>query len=314
MARYSTSAWRRSRRWPAQTPAQPSTEQHLTSPGSAMGTVAYMSPEQALGKDLDGRADLFSFGAVLYEMATGTLPFRGDTTAAIFNAILSKPTTPALRVNPDLTTPSWSASSTRPWKKTCDLRYQNASEMRSDFKRLKRETESGRSASAVAAGAPAAAFRLAGIAIPVAAVIILVIAFFWLRSPVAPPRVLSVTQLTSDNRYKGGIVTDGRGFILRRIKAGELSSAKSPPVAGRSDRFLLHSRTPGFWMRHPPGQNCWSLPIPEKEGSSLAGRLPYGSYPCPLVRRAGWVISMAPGPPGRQMANNWSTPPATIST
>jgi len=260
------------------------TDEHLTSPGSALGTVAYMSPEQALGKDLDARTDLFSFGAVLYEMATGSLPFRGDTSAAIFQSILSKPVPSPLRLNPDLSA-ELERIINKALEKDIDLRYQSASDLRSDFKRLKRETDTGKSAAAVpSAPSPIAwmmRFGYVRAALLLVAVMILVIGFFWVRSPLPPPRVLSITQLTHDNVLKDAVVTDGpRLYFGERL--GERSVLCQVSAMGGDIAQIPTPFTNVFLHDVAPSRSELLVESYNAEGGILAtGEAPQWAIPVP---------------------------------
>jgi eukaryotic-like serine/threonine-protein kinase len=190
-------------------------EEHLTSPGSALGTVAYMSPEQVRGKELDARTDLFSFGAVLYEMCTGTLPFRGETSALIFNAILERTPVAPVRLNPDVPA-ELERIIKKALEKDRDVRCQSAAELRADLKRLKRDTESGKTTATAAAST---AGRKGKLWLRVCVLgIVLSTAVGWAIYSYLVPKPLpfqrtEITQLTTNGKtihYTAAISPDGK--------------------------------------------------------------------------------------------------------
>jgi eukaryotic-like serine/threonine-protein kinase len=276
-------------------------EGHLTSPGSVLGTVAYMSPEQVKGKEVDSRTDLFSFGVVLYEMVTGTLPFRGDSAGLIFDAILNRTIVPPIRLNPDLP-PSLEEIINKALEKDCDLRYQHAADMRADLKRTKRDMDSARVSGKSAADASYTGTqstvqietrkpsRKIAWLWPVAGVCALVLA--WLLRPTLPlPEITGSTRLTRDSQPKTlpdwsyPLVTDGS-----RIYFQEVGSSGSP---------LKEVSTDGGEV----------LPIDDPlMGADLGGASPSGrglvlfAEPSDVERSGLWLLPL-PGMQPRRVGN-----------
>jgi serine/threonine protein kinase len=223
---------------------------NLTSPGSTVGTVAYMSPEQARGEDLDARTDLFSFGAVMYEMATGRQPFTGNTSAIIFDAILNKPPTAPVRFNPDLPAQLESVIN-KCLEKDRALRYQTAADLRADLHRLKRDTQSSKIA-AVSGSVPAApsqqakSRKLPIIALVFACAIIAVLA----------------------GGYFAGWFTKQQPYTQAELKPQQLTANSSEdPVAVTSvspdGKYLLYADLEGLHLRLLGTGETQSLPIPD---------------------------------------------------
>jgi eukaryotic-like serine/threonine-protein kinase len=275
-------------------------EELLTSPGVAMGTVAYMSPEQVRGEKLDARSDLFSFGVVLYEMATGVLPFKGATSGAVSGAILHGIPTSATRLNPELPA-ELDRIINRALEKDRDVRYQTSSDLRAELKRLKRDTDSGRGTTvptAAEAARPSLRIELGqdaratGGELPaprklwiwplvVGGAALLVAAFFgyFVTRPLPPPKVTGISPITNDGqpKWKSPLVTDGSRVYFTEASTGGLSSLAQVSVAGGetaliptpSQSFVLLDISPnrsellvGNWFVPDRGYPLRTLPLP----------------------------------------------------
>lgn len=277
-------------------PAEPVDDHHLTTPGIAMGTVAYMSPEQARGEKLDSRSDLFSFGVVLYEMATGLVPFGGTTTAVTFGAILHEGPASIIALNPALP-PKLEDIINKALEKDRELRAQSAAELHSDLRRLKRDLDSDRTG-AVTVAIPSADFappltvataptpsssqvttvrapervhRWQWVVIGACAASALAALGFVLRPVLPPPKVASSLQITTDGQTKSGGATDGArlyfskaGQLYQVSKAGgeivplQQSSTDLVPYDISGDRSKLLVLTTSFV---PEGGPAWALPV-----------------------------------------------------
>jgi eukaryotic-like serine/threonine-protein kinase len=261
---------------------------HLTSPGSTLGTVAYMSPEQVSGKELDCRTDLFSFGAVLYEMCTGTLPFRGDTAGLIFHAILERQPPPTLKANPAVS-PKLEAIIEKALEKDRDLRYQSAAEMRTDLKRLKRETESGRSATGLAATESSrkvprwlTVCAVIGIAVAIVFAGIFVVVPRWKRVEVKrDPVQRSLTANPPENEISySAISRDGKqvayqdplkGVTLLQIDMGQARSFPNTSAFAPTDWFPDGDHLLLWRLNTAPSIELWKMSTWDGATRKVAG-------------------------------------------
>ncbi len=279
-----------------ETPTASIDPEQLTSPGTAMGTVAYMSPEQARAEQLDARTDLFSFGAVLYEMATGRQAFPGNTSAVIFQAILDREPIPALRLNPELP-PKLEEIISKALEKGREMRYQSASELRTDLKRLKRDTDSGRSRALVgeASGLPRERPRRAGVnsALPyqfrrrwrsaaviatlvVALIVVGFAAWFHFRASKRTASALKIVPFTSfagvpsrpvfspdGNAIAfawGGEKDDNRDIYVKLIGAGTPLRLTTNPDADSSPAWSPDGRFIAFFRQSTTGGAYYLVP------------------------------------------------------
>jgi eukaryotic-like serine/threonine-protein kinase len=275
-------------------------EEHLTSPGSALGTVAYMSPEQVRAKELDARSDLFSFGAVLYEMCTGTMPFRGESSGVIFKAILDGTPTSPVRLNPNLPT-ELERIIDKCLEKDRNLRFQHASEIRTDLQRLKRDTTSGKlpilTDSKEGTGRPHLRWAIPAGALAAMAIVALVL---WLRSPLPAPKITSFRPLTNDRERKfAPLVTDGtRLYFMTPKKTGWTISDASTSGGETAE---IQSHLDGSWLDDisPGGSELLIGHEEATDGPIYALPLPAG-----LPRRLGDIVAHDAGwsPTGEQIA------------